>query len=202
MPPPPTTSGAACRSAYGPVTVQRVAVVGCSGSGKTTLGRAVAERLGAPYVELDALNHLPGWNERETDEFRAVVAAAVAGDSWVVDGNYRSKLGGLVYDRADTVVWLDYARPLVMRRVVRRTLRRVVTREELWHGNREPWSNLWSRDPYKSIIAWSWVNHPHVRERNEELMAEAPPGQTWVRLRSPAETARWLAGLSPAAASP
>ena len=196
------TSGAARRSAYGPVTVRRVAVVGCSGSGKTTLGRALSERLGVPYVELDAINHLPGWEERTVDDFRSNVVAAIAGDRWIVDGNYRSKLGGLVYDRADTVVWLDYERSLVMRRVVHRTLRRVVTREELWSGNREPWSNLWSRDPYRSIIAWSWINHPHVRASNEVLMADAPPGQTWIRLRSPAETARWLAAVTPAATSP
>ena len=177
-------------------------MVGNSGSGKTTLARAIAARLGIPYVELDALNHLPGWNERDPGEFRALVADAIAGESWVVDGNYRSKLGGLVYDRADTVVWLDYERSLVMRRVVRRTLRRVVTREELWNGNREPWSNLWSRDPTKSIVAWSWTNHSHVRSRNEVLMAEAPAGQTWVRLRTPTEAARWLAGVSPAATSP
>ena len=182
--------------------MRRVAVVGNSGSGKTTLARALAARLGVPYVELDALNHLPGWREREPGEFRQLVTAAVAGDSWVVDGNYRSKLGGLVYDAADTIVWLDYHRRLVMRRVVRRTLRRVVTREELWHGNREPWSNLWSRDPYRSIIAWSWTNHAHVRRRNEELMAAAPPTQRWVRLRTPAEAAAWLASVSPAAASP
>jgi adenylate kinase family enzyme len=181
--------------------VRRVAVVGNSGSGKTTLARALAERLGVPYVELDALNHLPAWQERDVDEFRTVVAEAVAGDGWVVDGNYRSKLGGLVYDSADTVVWLDYDRPLVMRRVVWRTLRRVVTREELWHGNREPWSNLWSRDPYKSIIAWSWTNHARVRQRNEELMATAPATQRWVRLRTPAQTAEWLGTVSPAAAS-
>ena len=181
--------------------MRRVAVVGSSGAGKTTLGRALAARLGLPFVEIDALNHLPGWQERTAEELQAVVADAVAGGAWVVDGNYRSKLGGLVQDRADTIVWLDYERSLVMRRVIRRTLRRVVTREELWNGNREPLSNLWSRDPYKSIIAWSWTNHAHVRERNALLMADAPAGQTWVRLRTPAETARWLAAISPAAAS-
>jgi adenylate kinase family enzyme len=182
--------------------VRRVLVVGNAGSGKTRLGRALASRLGVPYIELDALNHLPGWTERTAEELQTLVADAIAPDAWVVDGNYRSKLGGLVYDRADTVVWLDYERPLVMRRVIGRTLRRVVTREELWSGNREPWSNLWSRDPMKSIVAWSWTNHAHVRSRNEGLMAEAPAGQTWVRLRTPAETARWLAGVSPAATSP
>jgi adenylate kinase family enzyme len=181
--------------------VRRVAVVGNSGSGKTTLARALAVRLGVPYVELDALNHLPGWQERDPEEFRQLVTDAVAGDGWVVDGNYRSRLGGLVYDAADTIVWLDYDRPLVMRRVVWRTLRRVVTREKLWNGNREPWSNLWSHDPYKSIIAWSWKHHAVVRERNEELMAAAPASQRWVRLRTPAQTDEWLAAVSPAAAS-
>ena len=177
-------------------------MVGSSGSGKTTLGRALAARLGVPFVELDALHHLPGWQERETAEFRAVVADALAGDAWVADGNYQSKLDGLAQRLADTVVWLDYERPLVMRRVVWRTLRRVVTREELWHGNREPWSNLWSRDPMRSIIAWSWQHHGVNRERYTAAMAEAPAGQTWVRLRTPAEAARWSAAVSPAATSP
>lgn len=181
--------------------MRRVAVVGSSGSGKTTLGRALAARLAVPFVEIDALNHLAGWHERTADELQAALAEAIAHDAWVVDGNYRSKIGGLVQDRADTVVWLDYERPLVMRRVVGRTLRRVVTREELWNGNRERWSNLWSRDPYRSIIAWTWTNHAHVRERNEALMAVAPPEQAWLRMRTPAETARWLAGVSPAATS-
>jgi adenylate kinase family enzyme len=182
--------------------VRRVSIVGNSGSGKTTLGRALAARLGVRFVEIDALNHRPGWTELSPEELQAAVTAAIDAEGWVVDGNYHSKLGGLVSDAADTVVWLDYDRPLVMRRVVVRTLRRVVTRQELWHGNREPWSNLWSRDPTKSIIAWSWTNHGHNRTRNLASMAEAPPGQTWVRLRTPPDAARWLAGVSPSAASP
>jgi adenylate kinase family enzyme len=66
----------------------RIAIRGTSGSGKSTLGRAAAERLGVPFVELDAIRHLPGWEELPDDEFRAQVAALVAADGWVVDGNY------------------------------------------------------------------------------------------------------------------
>ena len=41
--------------------MRRVSVVGCPGTGKSTLGRQLAGVLGVPFVELDAIFHLPGW---------------------------------------------------------------------------------------------------------------------------------------------
>jgi adenylate kinase family enzyme len=178
------------------VPPRRVSVVGNSGTGKSTLGRALAERLGVPHIELDQLNHQPGWQERSVEELREVVAPLLEGDRWVVDGNYRDRVGDLVRARADTVVWLDYPRLLVTTRIVRRTVRRVVTREELWNGNREPLSNLWSRDPRRSIIAWSWTQHDAYRRRYEGEMAESTGAAIdYVRLRSPRQARSWLAGL-------
>src|SRR5690349_8719035 len=128
--------------------MRRVSVVGNSGSGKSTLARRVAERLGVPYVELDAIHHLPGWTPIDPDEFRAKVDEITAADTWVVDGNYRALVvEGPVWARADTVVWLDLPRAVVMRQVIGRTLRRSITREELWNGNREPLGNFVRWDP-------------------------------------------------------
>ncbi len=45
-------------------------MVGTSGSGKTTVGRALAARLGLPFVELDAIFHQPGWTELPREDFR------------------------------------------------------------------------------------------------------------------------------------
>ena len=61
----------------------------------------------------------------------------------MIDGNYRTVVvDGPVWQRADTVVWLDLPRRIVMRQVVSRTFRRSILREELWNGNREPLRNL------------------------------------------------------------
>lgn len=141
-----------------------LAIVGGSGSGKTTLGRALADRLEVPFVELDAVFHQPGWRPLPTADFRDRIGTVVCGDRWVIDGNYRA-VRDLVWARADTVVWFDLPRRTVMRQVVARTLRRVVTRQVLWNGNREPLTGLLRLDPEKSIIRWAWTTHAkhHLR---------------------------------------
>src|SRR5260370_10676914 len=106
----------------GSAPVQRVSVVGTSGSGKTTLAAALAARLGGEFLELDSVNHQPGWVPLPTPEFRRRVAAVAAGERWVIDGSYSSKVRDLVWARADTVVWLDLPKRTVMRRIIWRSL--------------------------------------------------------------------------------
>jgi adenylate kinase family enzyme len=172
--------------------VRRVSVVGNTGSGKTTFAGELGRRMGAPHLELDAVFHQPGWEELPAEEFRARVAGFTAGDRWVVDGNYSSVLD-LVWQRADTVVWLDPPRHRVMRRVVWRTLRRVLSRAELWNGNREPWGNLFRVDPENSIIAWAWTRHHVVRARYARAQADpANAHLKFIRLRSDRDAAALL----------
>lgn len=180
----------------GTATVQRVVVVGTSGAGKSTLARQLADRLGVAHLELDAVHHLPGWQPIADDAFRDEVGAFVAThDGWVVDGNY-AVVRDLLWGPADTLVWLDLSRPVVMGRVVRRTLRRLVTREELWNGNREQWRNLLSRDPERSIVRWAWATHPDRRRQYPDLIAE-PRWQPLAvhRLRTPREARDFLTGV-------
>ena len=168
-------------------------MVGNSGSGKSTLARALAARLALPCVELDAIFHQPGWTELPVEEFRAQAAEAAAGDAWVIDGNYTA-VRDLVWARADSVVWIDLPRPEVMRRVVTRTVRRALRRQELWNGNREPWSNFLTLDPERSIIMWAWTQHAKYRARYEAAMADpAWAHLRFIRLRSPADVRTFLA---------
>jgi hypothetical protein len=164
-------------------TMQRVLVVASSGSGKTTLARSLAMRLGASFVELDALHHGPGWVPRAT--FVEDVDAATRGPSWVVDGNYPS-VRELLWSRADTVAWLDLPRWLVEWRVVRRSLGRWMASTELWNGNREPSPLAW-RDP-EHPVRWSWTKHGEYRALYAARFADPAWSRVVrVRLRTRAE---------------
>jgi adenylate kinase family enzyme len=162
-------------------------VVGNSGSGKTTLAAVLASGMAAPHLELDSVFHQPGWEPLAAEEFRARVGQFAAGERWVADGNY-STVQDLLWQRADTVVWLDLPRHRVMRQLIWRTLRRLVARAELWNGNRESWANLLRADPAQSIIAWGWTQHHSSRERYARAAADPANGHlTFVRLQTPGQ---------------
>jgi adenylate kinase family enzyme len=167
--------------------VRRVVVLAsASCSGKTTLGRELARRLDVPFHELDALNHGPNWQQATAEELRARVEPLVAEPGWVVDGSYRGKLGDLVLERADTVVWLDLPMRIWLPRLVRRTLGRIVRRETLWNGNRETFRNgFFARD---SLLRFALRTYPQRRDRYPNELGR----YNLVRLRSPREVERWL----------
>lgn len=143
--------------------------------------------------------HQPGWQPRPDGEFMADVERATSVPAWVVDGNYRRfVIEGPVWRRADTVVWLDLPRRTVMRQVIARTIRRAVTREVLWNGNREPLTNFTSTDPEKNVIVWTWVKHDEFTARYAGAMIDpAWRHLRFVRLRSHAEAGRWLDSIRP-----
>jgi adenylate kinase family enzyme len=125
----------------------------------------LAEVIGAEFVELDAIQHQPGWTQLTPDEFRARVQDATAADRWVVDGNYSAVREDIVWARADTIVWLDLPKRVVMRQIARRTAGRVFLRRQLWNGNRETLRNALSRDPDRSVVMWAWTTHSSVHDR-------------------------------------
>jgi hypothetical protein len=83
-----------------------------------------------------------------------------------------------------------------MRQVVRRTVARFVTRKELWNGNRERFLDMLSWDPNKSIIRWSWTQHPKYQARYSDAMSSPEFAHLhFVRLRSRSEVSSWIAAL-------
>ena len=129
-----------------------------------------------PFVELDALVHGPNWTETPDDELRRMLEPILAGDGWVIDGGYRSKIGDLVLEHADIVVWLDLPIHVWLPRLVRRTARRIRRHEELWNGNRES---------LKDAIGGQGRADP-VRDP-DALLAPAPlPARARARSRRPA----------------
>lgn len=178
---------------------QRVAVVGTSGSGKTTLAQRLAQRLAVPHVELDALNWGPDWTPVPQEEFRIAASGALAGDAWITDGNYQA-VRDIVWSRADTVVWLDYALPVVMARVTWRTIKRSVTRTELWSGNRERFFQAFF--DRESIIWWAFSTYGRRKREYPILFGQQEHAHLRVvRLPSPRAARLWIETL-PAVSKP
>lgn len=169
--------------------MKRVAVLGPSGSGKSTVGRTLAATLRVRFVELDALHWGPGWTEASPEELRARVEPIVQSDAWVVDGAYRGKLGDLVLEQADVVVWLDLPLSVWLPRLVQRTLVRARRRETFLNGNRETLRSAFaSRD---SLILYALRTHRLRRRRYSHELSRFEV----VRLRSQDEVDRFLRDL-------
>jgi adenylate kinase family enzyme len=163
----------------------RIAVVGTPGAGKTTLARELAERLVVPHIELDAINWQPNWRDlagHDPATFAQRVTEAILADAWVVDGNY-GPIRDRVWQRATHLIWLDYDRPVIMSRVIRRTLARAILRTELWAGNRERWGQI-LRPSHP--IRWAWSTWSQQRlEIAERLVRPEYAGLVLFRLRHP-----------------
>ena len=156
---------------------QRISIVGPCGSGKTTLSKQLAEALHLERLELDSLQHQPNWVELEPALFRRRVADFVQKPRWVIDGNYTS-IGALdlIWERADRVVWLDLPQQITLRRLLWRSVRRAITREPLWNGNREPFCPLFSPNPDKNFVLWAWRHRAGHPRRARHLDPRLPAG--------------------------
>jgi adenylate kinase family enzyme len=168
----------------------RIVVVGTTGAGKTTLARRIAVMLELPHIELDAINWQSGWRDlsrRDPEEFVRRVAEAIEAEAWVVDGNY-SRVRDGVWRRATHLVWLDYERPVILARVISRSVVRAVLRTQLWAGNRERWRHMLHPS---HPIRWAWSTWDRRRRETSERLAERDYAHLVVlRLRRPREAQR------------
>jgi len=171
----------------------RVVVIGTSCAGKTAFARSLACALSFPHVELDALFWQPNWTPRPPEEFRNLVAQELSQGCWVTDGNY-SVVRDLVWSRATTVIWLNYSFQIVLWRALTRTMRRVLTQEELFSANRESLRMaFFSRE---SILWWVLTTFHRRRKRYRQLFdMRTSPQLVYVEFRNPIEAQNFLTGL-------
>jgi adenylate kinase family enzyme len=171
---------------------RRVHVIGTSGSGKTTVAGAIADKLGIRHIELDAIYWQPGWTELPEEEFNQRVREATEEGDWTIDGNYRA-VRELIWRRVDTIVWLDIQFLPVFLRIVWRTIRRIITQEELWNNNTEKLESLVGK--YGMPL---WVIQIHKKRKAEYPPLLADPKLSHVDIKvfkSLGEVNRWIESL-------
>jgi adenylate kinase family enzyme len=142
--------------------MQRIVVLGNAGSGKSTLARRLAATLDLPIIHMDVLFWEPGWREPEPKSFRDKLAASVAGERWVSEGNYARRSFDLRLSRATAVIWLDTPRLLCAARVARRSAFHR-SRSDLPNGCYEKFNLEFLR-----FIRYAWTFDRDVRPRIED----------------------------------
>lgn len=166
---------------------RRVLVFGVTGSGKSTTAAAIARRTGLPYHAVDDLTWNPGWSPVPHDEQRRRIEAVAAQPAWVIDAAY-ARWADVVLSRVQLVVGLDYPRWFSLQRLVRRTVRRLVTRTPICNGNRESLRKTVAAD---SIVVWHFRSFPQKRTRMRAWEAD-PDGPPVLRFTSARAARDWL----------
>jgi adenylate kinase family enzyme len=173
---------------------QRISIIGTTGCGKTTLAAALANVLGIPHIELDALHWGANWEEPPLEVFQENVAQALSITTWITDGNY-GKIRETIWSRADTLIWLDYPLPIIFWRLLRRTIKRTFTKETLWNNNTESiYNQFFTRD---SLFYYAATTHKRRRQSFKRIIQEKQfPHLQVIIHRHPNQTRAWLKTLT------
>jgi adenylate kinase family enzyme len=170
--------------------MKRIVILGTAGSGKSTLARRMGERLQVPVVHLDALNWQPGWKVLTAEAFRSRLSDAIAGDTWITDGNYAVLTFDLRLPRADLLIWVERHRLGCAWRVFRRAIRsQFRADEDLACGCKEDISRLWDR--LRFIARFNRVNRPRI----EAARMTYGPNVPVIVLRGDGEISEFLSNL-------
>lgn len=113
-------------------TGKRIVVVGVSASGKSVFSKKLAEKLAVPVTFMDALMWRPGWNYIGDDEVAKKLEVISNDPEWIIEGYVVKPARTFLFDKADTIIYLDYS-PIVasLRYIKRWWQHRVHARPEL-----------------------------------------------------------------------
>lgn len=146
---------------------RHVLVTGMAGSGKSTFSRALSAKTGLPVIHLDVHFWKPGWVAPSDGEWREKQRSLLAGDAWIVDGNYHETLD-LRLERAETVVFLDTPWWVCVARAFARGLRKPGGElpegcdDSLWRRLRDEWR----------LVFVIWRNRRSEPERDLAIISE------------------------------
>ena len=124
--------------------IKKIWVIGSSGSGKSYFTRKLSDFSGYPNYCLDNLFWLPHWQKKEMTTFIKEVAELAKTDTWIIEGVY-SQVAPVILKEVDSVIWLDPPLYKMSYRVLKRSIFNLVSKREICNGNRETFTNFFSR---------------------------------------------------------
>jgi len=172
--------------------MKRINIIGTTGSGKSTLAKALSEQMDYPYVQMDQLFWKPNWQETSDEDLFSKLTKALSDETWVLDGNF-SRTNELKWDRVDTIIWLDFGYIRTLCQLVKRTIVRAISRQELWPGTGNKESFFKTFMTKDSILVWFIRSYHKNRIKYSELMRSTEYSHIeMIRLKSPSEIQNFI----------
>lgn len=172
---------------YESVWMKKVLVIGCSGVGKSTFAKRLAQKTGLPYVATDPFYWEANWKLATTENVVKHVEQATLQDTWILDGNFDAQKE-LIWQRADTIIWLDYPFWQVVFQISKRNLGSWLSQKPTWSGNRMTWKRAWSGIRHS-------LNSFKLKRKNYPNFLKSVTDVKVKHLRTSAEADKWLALL-------
>ncbi|MEO0728700.1 MAG: AAA family ATPase [Bacteroidota bacterium] len=167
--------------------MQRVMIIGCCGAGKSTVARRLHDLTDLPLQHLDQHYWLPNWQEPDKASWQAKVQALSDQPQWIIDGNYGGTLD-IRLQRADTVIYLDYATPKCLWRITKRIWR--------YHGQVRPDMPAGCRERFNLNFYHYVATYNLLRRRALlERLASLDANKHVFRLRNDRAVERFLSNL-------
>lgn len=177
--------------------VKRINIVGTSGSGKSYFGRSLANKISAKFIGVDELFWLPNWQARGDEDFFNLLENELDCESWVLDGNYH-KTEFIKWKNVDAIIWIDLPFWRNFQQVFIRSLKRCISKKEIWpgSGNYESFSQTFFSK--HSILWWMIRSYSKNKEYFEKRFQDADLKHIKiVRLRSRGEMKQFLEEFNP-----
>lgn len=87
---------------------KKIVIVGVSASGKSTFARKLSEKTQLPLFLMDSIMWNPGWKYIGDEETVKKLDEISARSEWIIEGYISTEARTFIFDRADTIIYLDY----------------------------------------------------------------------------------------------
>jgi adenylate kinase family enzyme len=154
---------------------KKIVIVGVSASGKSTFARKLAAKIGLPVVFVDALVWKPGWDYIGDEQAVEKLDEESSKPEWIIEGFIDKKAFSFIFERADTIIYLDYSRIIASWRYVMRWWRHHKSPRPELPGSPEKFSfEFFLRVWNKKEVYWLNKFLEHFDDKNKIIMLRSP----------------------------